>query len=184
MVIMGFLGSPRKNGNTSTLLQRFGEAATKKGHSFTLHQLYDDKIKPCVACQACQSGKVEICVHNDNFNIIAKAMEKTDLFVLASPVYMGQITGPTKNFLDRWVTFVKHDFSIRRIAGKKFATITTCGAPAEAFASVTDYLKHWLGDFFKLQHVGSIQGGNLMGPGDVAKQPDLLKQVDELAFRL
>jgi len=185
MKILAIIGSPRKNGNCAVLTKAVCDAAAAKGHQVTTHFIYDKKIKGCIACEACTERKVDICIHNDDFNKIAKEMIEADCLIIASPVYMGQISGPLKTFFDRWYTFAEEDFSIRHIMGKKFVTIIASGGPEKMFKGVADYLNHWIGEgFFKLKHLGTIIGGDLSDPGDAAKNKKLLEKAEALGKKL
>ncbi|RCK81383.1 MAG: Iron-sulfur flavoprotein [Candidatus Ozemobacter sibiricus] len=184
MNIVVFNGSPRKNGGCAALIQALVAGAQKKGHTAKVFHLIDQRVEPCLACYACMGRKVEFCVHDDDFTPMARDLLAADTVVFASPVYMGQITGLLKTFFDRWITFAEPDFSIRHVKGKRFVTIVTSGAPADRFKEVTDYLKYWLGEFFKMRHAGSLMAGDLHDPGDVQKRPDLLREAEALGQAL
>ena len=47
-------GSPRKNGNTSSLLIPFMDELNKAGADVKKIDLYDKKIEGCLACRTCQ----------------------------------------------------------------------------------------------------------------------------------
>jgi multimeric flavodoxin WrbA len=184
MNILALVGSPRKKGNSALLVQKFSEAAQKKGHQVKTHFVYDLNIKGCIACEACTDGKVEVCVHKDDFIGLAAEIIKADCLVVASPVYMGQITGPLKTLLDRWYTFADEKFNIRHVQGKKLVVMTTSGAPAQQFAAVTEYLKEWFGGFFKLDCIGKVTVGEVSDEGDVLKNEAALREVQALAEKL
>ena len=184
MKIVAFVGSPRKQGNCAFITRRLLDLLEKKGHDTVIHFLYEKTVKGCIACEACTNQKTEICIHNDDFNLMAADIIKADALVFASPIYMGQISGPMKTFIDRWYTFADEKFAIRHVQGKRFITITASGAPAEQFAGVTEYLKYWLGEFFKMQPAGNIIAGNLSDIGDAEKCPQLLQDIDKVAAGL
>lgn len=48
------MGSPRKTGNTATLLEPFREELEHRGTETETVWLYDREIRPCVACRSCQ----------------------------------------------------------------------------------------------------------------------------------
>lgn len=180
MNITAIVGSPRKKGNCSVIVENFVKNLEVKGHKSEVYNLYDSQIKGCIACDACTNGKVDVCVHNDEFIKMAESIKKSDVLIFASPIYMGQISGPAKTFLDRFYTFADEDFSIRHIKGKKFITVTTSGAPAEQFAEVTEYLQYWLGEFFKMEHSGSIIAGELIEPGSIDLAGEIGEQIEAL----
>ena len=56
---------------------------------------------------------------------------------------MLQVSGITKNFLDRLRPFLKPNFTAKHLPGKKYVTVTCSGAPAASFSNVTEYLKQF-----------------------------------------
>lgn len=184
MKIVAFNGSPRKTASCATLIESLCAGARGKGHETRVFHLIDHDVKPCIACYSCMGHKAEICSQNDDFIGMAKEIMAADVVVMASPVYMGQVTGLFKTFFDRWLTFAEADFSIRHVVGKRFVTIVTSGAPPEQFKEVTAYLKHWVGDFFKLKHAGSLVAGDLHEPGDIRERHELLREAEALGRSL
>ncbi|GCA64600.1 hypothetical protein KIPB_014783, partial [Kipferlia bialata] len=59
-VVLGLSGSPRKGGNTDTLLQTILEAATQSGCATHSDRLADLQYQPCVGCEACR--RADKCV--------------------------------------------------------------------------------------------------------------------------
>lgn len=60
-----------------------------------------DLIEPCSGCMSClNTGK---CVKDklDHMETLKEEMMASDLIILASPVYLHNVNGPMKNFLDR-----------------------------------------------------------------------------------
>jgi multimeric flavodoxin WrbA len=54
MKIMAINGSPRKEWNTATLLQKALEGAASQGATTELIDLYDLNYKGCISCFACK----------------------------------------------------------------------------------------------------------------------------------
>ena len=55
---MAFNGSPRKDWNTATLLNKALEGAASKGATTELIHLYDLNYKGCISCFACNAKRV------------------------------------------------------------------------------------------------------------------------------
>jgi multimeric flavodoxin WrbA len=55
MKIVAFNGSPRKDGNTATLLNKALEGAAAHGAEIEMIQLYDLNFKGCISCFACKT---------------------------------------------------------------------------------------------------------------------------------
>ncbi|MBC8015728.1 MAG: flavodoxin family protein [Sporomusaceae bacterium] len=174
MKVLGIVGSPRKNGNTAAMVNAVCKGATTAGHTTKVINLTSLNIQDCIACGACKAGKVEYCSINDDMQQLYKLIIKADCLIIGTPVYMGQMTGQMKNFFDRWYTFMDAHYQIHHVPGKKFITVTASGAPAEVFRSVSDYLNHWLGGFFKMQLITNIVGGGLGTEDAINGQPELL----------
>lgn len=178
MKVLAVIGSPRKNGNTTAMVNAVCKGAADAGHEIEVVHLTDYKMQGCVACCACKAGKVEYCAVNDDMQKLYGKIVAADCLVIGTPVYMGQVTSQMKAFFDRWYTFLDSNYQIHHLPGKKFITVTASGAPAEAFQSLTDYLNYWLGSFFKMQLVQNIVAGQL-GPEDAIKgQPEILAMAE------
>ena len=174
MKVLGIIGSPRENGNTASMVNAVCKGAASAGHTTEVINITGLAIHDCVACGGCKTGKIQYCAIKDDMQKLYPKITETDCFVLGSPVYMGQITGQMKSFFDRWYPFMDANYEIHQLPGKKYITVTASGAPAEAFQSVTDYLNHWLGSFFKMKLLKNIIAGGL-GPSDaILGQPEVL----------
>lgn len=95
-------GSPRKGGNTETLLGRCLEGLAKRGITTELISLRDKTIKGCRACTVCSRNRDKQCnTKDDDFHPIFEAMQKADIIVVGSPVYFGSATPEMMALLDR-----------------------------------------------------------------------------------
>jgi len=95
-------GSPRKGGNTETLLRHCLDALAKHGVSGELISLRDKTIKGCRACELCRKNKDRRCsTRDDDFHPVFEAMVAADIIVVGSPVYFGSATPEMMALLDR-----------------------------------------------------------------------------------
>jgi multimeric flavodoxin WrbA len=95
-------GSPRKSGNTETLLQRCLDGLATKGINGELISLRDKTIKGCRACAMCSRNRDKQCnTKDDDFHPIFAAMQNADIIVVGSPVYFGSATPEMMALLDR-----------------------------------------------------------------------------------
>ena len=134
-------GSPRKEGNTNALAEPFTAALKEKGCSVTEFDLYDMDLKPCLACRGCQQDwSVSACVREDDMYLIFDAVMRSDLIVIASPIYSWYCTAPTKMVLDRLVYGLNKYYGDKKgpslWAGKQVALLTTCGYEPEKGADL------------------------------------------------
>ena len=142
-------------------IETFLREAEKNGHTCEVVHIYDLNYNGCRACGACRRKEVPFCIQDDDVTPLMEKVASTDCLVVASPIYMGQITGPLKVVLDRFLTFINHDFSVRYLPKKKFVTFITSGATTETYAHVGDYIKRWLGEFSHMEHVGTVICGGM-----------------------
>ncbi|WP_425804410.1 flavodoxin family protein [Desulfitobacterium sp. Sab5] len=104
MKVIAINGSPRKNNNTATLLNKALEGAASKGAETELIHLYDLNYKGCISCFACKTkngksyGK---CALQDDLTPILEKASNADAIILGSPIYFKTITGAMKSFLER-----------------------------------------------------------------------------------
>ncbi len=92
-------GSPRKRGNTETVLNAFVEGAEGAGAEVTVIRLADIDHKNCKGCNACH--KNGICVIKDDLTPVFDQLMEADILVLASPIYSMSVTAEMKSFIDR-----------------------------------------------------------------------------------
>jgi multimeric flavodoxin WrbA len=102
MNVLGICGSPRANGNSAYALRYALEVLEEQGLETAYLSLAGQQILPCDGCFACRAGE---CIHDDDMTPIYEAMRRCDGLILASPVYMGLITGQMKVMMDRTVVF-------------------------------------------------------------------------------
>ena len=127
-------GSARNDGNTATAARQLEEATGGK-----LLDLLDHRIAPYDYANKYPP--------NDQFLSLARRIIIYDRLVLASPVYWYSMSGPMKNFLDRFtdlITFHK-DLGLR-LRGKELAVLSCSGEKTvnagfyEPFRLTAEYL--------------------------------------------
>lgn len=126
MSIIAINGSPRKNKNTVTLLNKVLEGAASKGAETELFNLYDLNYKGCVSCFACKlkDGKsYGKCALRDDLTPILEKVEKADAIVLGSPIYLASVTGEMRSFMERLLfPFSTYTPGYRSIFERKIST--------------------------------------------------------------
>ena len=102
MKVIGFNGSPRKDGNTTLIIQHvFGELE-KQSISTELVQLSEKEVRGCIACSQCIKNKDQRCaVKKDAANECIEKMLGADGIILGSPVHVYDVTPAMKALIDR-----------------------------------------------------------------------------------
>ena len=104
MHVIAINGSPRKNWNTATLLNKALEGASSQGATTELIRLYDLNFKGCISCFACKlkGGKsYGKCGYKDELSSVLEKIESADAVILGSPIYFGEVTGEMRSFIER-----------------------------------------------------------------------------------
>ena len=96
------MGSPRKVGNTESMLQKVLEPLESAGWETELYQLGGKKIRGCMACMKCWENKDSKCVvDNDKLNEVYEKMVRADAVVIGSPTYFADVSAEIKALIDR-----------------------------------------------------------------------------------
>ncbi|RJP19179.1 MAG: flavodoxin family protein [Candidatus Abyssobacteria bacterium SURF_5] len=145
MKVIAINGSPRKNGNTATMLQEILAGAAEKGAETRFIHLNDLNMKGCQGCLVCREN-LGTCAYQDDFQDILEEMKKADAIALGTPIYAFNVTGQFKCLLDRCFCFTEADeeTGYRSVLpqGKKIALVTSQGnEDAEAYRNIIDYLQ-------------------------------------------
>ncbi|HDL65029.1 MAG TPA: flavodoxin family protein, partial [Proteobacteria bacterium] len=133
MLIISLIGSPRQRGNSAVLATRLGEIARRRGartETFFLNQL---SYRGCQACLVCKTGS-DRCVLEDDLTEVLEAVRQSDVLVLTTPVYFGDVASQMKAFIDRTFSFLVPDYMTnpdksRLQPGKKLVFIQSQGNP-------------------------------------------------------
>ncbi len=102
MKITVFNGSPwGKEGVTHLVVQHFLLGAHKFNVKFHHVELAQKNIHNCIGCGNCFYKTPGRCVFDDDMTGLIKRFLHSDYVIFATPVYMDNITGVMKNFIDR-----------------------------------------------------------------------------------
>jgi len=104
MKVIAVNGSPRKNWNTATLLQKALDGSKSVGADTALFHLYDLNFKGCTSCFACKrkgSKFIGRCAMQDDLTSLLNKIIECDVLLLGSPIYFGNVTGEMRSFLER-----------------------------------------------------------------------------------
>ncbi len=147
MKIIGFIGSPHKEGNTAWIVNKILEGANEQGAETQIWYTSELDIKPCQGCLACHtSDHDQGCIINDDMQKLYEALEHADALILGSPIYMGQMSGQAKIFTDRLFAQISPRFSPHykeKSRKKKLILVFTQGNPDSGMFKVyIDYTKH------------------------------------------
>ena len=104
-------GSPKKSGNTATLVEWFTEGAVSHGAKVELiHAAFlKYKFPGCTSCRLCQKQEAYGCVVEDDAQLVLQKMVSADVIVMATPLYFFAASAQLKVVIDRMFSLYKWD---------------------------------------------------------------------------
>ena len=100
ITVLGFAGSPRRHGNSETLLDWVLEAmASEPGVEVEKVVVVDAEIRPCRGCNACE--RTGDCIQKDGMTTLYERILAVDCVVLAAPIYCMGLPAQAKALVDR-----------------------------------------------------------------------------------
>jgi len=172
MKITVFNGSPRgENGNTHFIVSEFCKGAADAGAEIEHVFLAKKNIEHCLGCYACWIRTPGVCVHDDDMKELNEKFAAADLVVFATPVYIDNVTGIMKDFMDRMIPMANphfdkdetgectHTFPNDDARPRKFMVISNCGFPEQSHFQVLRLLFRRIMRNFSAELVGEIYRG-------------------------
>jgi multimeric flavodoxin WrbA len=109
--ILGISGSPRKGGNSDTLLKHILAGAENAGAATEAIHLRDYQFQGCIGCEKCREAKQCIGLQ-DGMQLIYPKITEAKGLVLISPTHNHNVTAWMKAFIDRLYCY--YNFSDER----------------------------------------------------------------------
>ena len=117
---------PRKNWNTAQMCASFADGAKSEGAETAEVNLYDLDFKGCRSCFACKlkgGANFGRCSYPDGLTPLLDDIARADGLVIASPVYVLDVTGVAREFLERLLfPFIQYDENHSSGAPKRLRT--------------------------------------------------------------
>ncbi|MBR4669345.1 MAG: flavodoxin family protein [Butyrivibrio sp.] len=155
--IFVLIGSRQKNGNTTDFAKRITDRLDKEKFEVEYAYPQDFNIAPCVGCSRCFLQAK--CVSRDDLPLLHKKILESDLFIIASPVYMHYFTADLKLIIDK-SSWWAHTL---RLQGKPVVILSTCGTNGHDTVIKA------------LSKIMTYMGGNVIACSNAAQLP---KQLD------
>jgi multimeric flavodoxin WrbA len=183
--VLGISGSPRKGGNTETLLRQALLGAEDAGASTSLLILSGMNIHPCRACDGClQTGE---CVVNDDMQVIYREIESLGGLILASPVYFYGLTAQAKAMIDRFQAFWNRRSHLNRRMDASNRRGLFLSVGGTTFPDLFDHARATVEIFFRTIDVTYWDELLIAGVDEregILKHPGVLDQAYDLGKRL
>jgi len=97
-------GSPRhKKAASYRIGHRFAEGLERGGVEVDEIILSKQKINHCIGCYTCWTKTPGVCIHKDDMAENLDKLQKANLIVYSTPLYIYNVTGIMKDFMDRTI---------------------------------------------------------------------------------
>jgi len=185
MKFLGILGSPRRGGNSETLLKAFLEGAAGAGAEVEEIFLREKKISPCMEIYHC--FKDGTCPIKDDMLGFYDKLLAADVVALASPIFFYNVSAQAKAMIDRtqalWARryVLKKDFPGGNRQGVLLAVGATKGRLLFVGARLT--AKYFF-DAINVRYAAEILVRGADEKGAILEQPQTLEQARDLGRRL
>ena len=134
MKVLSVMGSPRKAGNTATVLGWIEQILTDAGHEVDHLDVVDYEVGGCTGCNACKlEPDSPACTEDDDMTTIYERLMDSDLVLVANPLYCWGYPSQLKAFFDRCYALAKIVDGEKRslVSGKQMAFVVTAAGPYE-----------------------------------------------------
>lgn len=179
--VLGIACSPRRKGNTTSLLLESMNTAQAAGHHTEVVFLSELIMSPCRGCGACSDKGV--CVINDDLTKLQDKLIGLDRLIIAAPIYFMGINAQAKIMIDRmqpfWARKFLHQQSIVNPSGNKRAGMFISTA-ATKFPYVFECAERSIKTLFTMLDIEYSQTCLYSGvdkAGEIANYPDSFPEV-------
>lgn len=121
------MGSPHLSGNGACSVDTIIESAAAEDTVCKKYELCRLNIKNCIGCRKCIENGGN-CVLKDDMAEIFEEIKTADTVLISSPIYICQVNGYTKTFLDRLYPLTDEQHK-PRFGKRKLVMLYTYGAP-------------------------------------------------------
>ena len=186
-IAAGIVASPRRNGNSATLLNALLDGVRCCGTDAETHYLNSLSYRGCQDCDGCPPDRCRI---HDPLDDVIGSLARADIWVLATPVYFDGMAGQMKLFFDRcrWLMRNSEDGTRYRprLTGSRSAAIIVTYEMEEnpEYRRIPEILSNylsWIGDFGTPLIVCEP---NLGERNAAAKRPDLIQWMRSIGEEL
>lgn len=182
MRVIGILGSAREDGSTKRLMQEMMNEAAQKGAQTKIYNLAKMNIGFCRGCEQCR--KTGSCVQKDDMFILYEDMKAADAVVIGTPIYMGEMTGQLKTFIDRCFALKDADKNSLVPPGKKMAVLITQGAPMPDHYSKTRERIEYIFKGYGYISKGAVTAVSVHNTEELLKDESVLEEAREIGKQL
>lgn len=199
MKVLGFVGSPRKKGNTAVLVDTFLDGAASSGAEVKKFFLAGHTINQCMGCyrNCILKPGYRCATFRDDMDTLLQEMVSSDLMLFASPYYCSSYTAIMARFLERCLplweveiagemgTMDAFKFINNYLKGKKAVTglVQDFKDPSTAQLAVKAF-EETIGKTYMMDIVEKIHVTDVRDIGDINHKKEALEKIFALGKKL
>ncbi|MDD3904984.1 MAG: flavodoxin family protein [Candidatus Omnitrophica bacterium] len=180
--VLGISGSPRRHGNTETLLDKALEGASATAGVVVEKIILDEMdLRPCRSCGGCSD--TASCIVEDDMRLIRARVSEADVLIVASPVYYGSISAQLKTMIDRfqpnWIAKYALKKPVLKNSRRKGLFLCVSSFNKPAFFQNADSIVSIFFRTLDVEYSGGIFCGGVDAVGEINKKTSVMTK----AFR-
>jgi len=183
--LLGICGSPRRHGNTETLLDAALAGASAAGCSTTKILLNPLDM---VSCQECPSSPSDgNCQINDDWQPVFKSLTQASAVIWATPIFFGSLSAQSKIAIDRLNCYWLARFQYKTVqppAPRAGAFIAVSSKPREVFFDNARMVCKNLFATLGIEYRAELYCPGLTAQTDATLRNDCLQQARELGITM
>lgn len=183
--VLGIAGSPRRGGNTETLLDRFLAGAAGAGAEVEKIVVSHLNLRGCIGCDTCWAA--DQCALEDDFTQVNRKLIESDVVALAAPLYFLHVPAQVKALIDRgqrqWAReFVRGDSLGPTAAGRerrRGVLLSLGGSPAIDFCGIVQTVRAFF-DVYHIAYWDDLLYKDVDDKGAIEEHPTAMQEAFDL----
>jgi multimeric flavodoxin WrbA len=184
-------GSPRRNGNTDELMNKFEKGLMQnknsEGSFLSIEKIIVKNLNfsSCTECRHC-SINGDCAVSDDMQGVYSKLIE-CDFLAVSSPIFFTAVSGYLKSFIDRCQRFWVIKYELKKqviLKERKGIFISAAGSGSDTIFDCSRKTIKALFDVLNVKYDRDFLYKNIDLKGDIRKIPEALEEVFEYGTNL
>jgi multimeric flavodoxin WrbA len=183
MNVLTIVGSPRRGGNTDTVLEVMAGLCEERGCRVGRIYLNEINMRGCQGCMSCKKT-ADRCVLEDGMTPVYELIQESGLVLMGTPVYLWDVSGRFKLFADRCFAFWERSYRSRMKPGKTAVLVTVLGQ--NKIKKGSSISEKYAGIFRRIgfARVEPVVFPGVNGRGAMTKRQDYLEAARHLTGRI
>lgn len=178
-------GSPRIRGNTYLIAKQVIAGLSSNEIVTKEINLSEFTVTYCTGCKSCE--KTGECLIQDDVHQIISEIDNSDIIIIGSPSYWGDITGQLKVFFDRNTPYSDTNTNDKRMKLKDgkvgLAIAVRAGMSEKENVHIIECIEHYY-SHLGIRAVGSISATGIEEIGEILNQKEILDRAFELGSKV